>query len=202
MVNFLKFSHNSHHARAWTLFGQLSLLAGIAISTMVLPQFAFSGGGISNYGAQHQTVYFFSAGFVLAALGALVGGYLLYFYDHHHARFIAKSKMILALLYLLVLSSSYLYQQSASLKLIHQIISVILFLYMTLLGVYLSLNMPKSFLNRLLLISLIVTAVIGVLTFLGFIHLLFVGEVIMGMLFGLILIRYLGLIHPTVNRDY
>jgi len=181
-------------APIWTLIGQLGLMLGIAISTFLLPRYLMTGGGISNYGVQPQTVAFYTTGFILAASGALASSYLLQGNTHHNSRLVSRSLIVLSVLYILVLISTYPYQLSPALNYIHQAISSTLYFYMTGLGTYLTYNMPRTYLNRGLRYLLLSTLVIAMLTYFGIVSLLFLNELMTGIFFGTIIVRYLRLI--------
>ncbi len=61
-----------------------------------------TGGGISNYGVEPQTVSFYTTGFILAATGALASSYLLQGNTHHNSRLVSRSLIVLSVLYILV----------------------------------------------------------------------------------------------------
>jgi len=181
-------------APIWTLIGQLGLMLGIAISTFLLPRYLMTGGGISNYGVQPQTVAYYTTGFILASTGALASSYLLQGNTHHNSKLVSRSLIVLSALYILVLISTYPYQLSPALNYIHQAISTTLYIYMTGLGTYLTYNMPRTYINRGLRYLLLSTLVVAILTYSGVVSLLFFNELMTGIVFGTIMFKYLRLI--------
>ncbi len=65
---------------------------------------------------------------------------------------------------------------------------------MTGLGTYLTYNMPRTYLNRGLRYLLLSTLVVGMMTYFGIVNLLFLSELMTGILFGTIMVKYLRLI--------
>lgn len=130
----------------------------------------------------------------MAAAGALFSSYILQGNRHHNARFVARSLNLLAILYILVLFSTYPYQLNQTFSYIHQAISSLLYLYMTALGLYLTFNMPRAYTNLYVRYTLFISFLIALFTYFGFIHLLFYAELITGLAFGIILVKYLRLI--------
>lgn len=183
----------------WATLGQLSLFTGVFVSWLLVPKFFVNGGGISNYGVQPETSILYSFGFAIAAVSSFRCAQLMQVEKLPRARILSNALFGLAVLYFLVLLSTYTYKINDTFGLLHIAVSIALVVSMVAIGVYLTCNMPDNKINRVLRYGLLAGAVVTCLTVFGVMRTLFIGEVVTGIIFGVILVRTMMSIRvPTV----
>lgn len=172
------------HKYLW--FSQVSLLGGLLICCLILPSVATTGGGVSNFGNHRSTVILYILSFSLSALFLCMAARLL-LKRSHSLRRMAALLLLLALLDILVLVSTFPRNINATYFDLHNDLAIILFAYEFALAVWFVVWRAS---RKIILIFLIefIGSMIGLLTILQFFHLLFVGQAIGGLGFSLLLV--------------
>jgi hypothetical protein len=172
--------------RRYLWLSQISLLGFLAICSLIIPSVAINNGGVSNFGNHSSTVVFYTLSFSLSALFlGLVAIKLIRI--SRSLRRMASLLLLICLLDLVVLISTFPRHISWTYSVIHDDLGIVLFSYEFVLGVWFVIRRKH---NNTLLIFLIelVGSLIALLTVLKFFHLLFVGQAIAGLGFGLLLV--------------
>ena len=165
------------------LFGQIGFALGLLACFAIKPQFLRSEGGFSNYGVTAATIPFFTFAFLSAAIGTFVAA----------QRIVGRSWLkwslrILAALFFLVLASTYPYKLNSFYDILHQDVSIALLVYGIGLGAWLVIK-RHDWQNIVLFGVQFGASVTAYVTFLGFIHLLFVSQFVAGLAFSALLVR-------------
>jgi len=163
--------------------GQFSFFICLAVCTALIPHFAKTGGGVSNYGLYAKTIPFYTLGFALSAITAIWAGTLV-----KESRLLGRSLIILGILMLAVLASTYPYKVNTTFDFIHQGVSQVLFVFEVWFGVWLAFYYRDQAAAKLLFIAQCVSALIALLTILGLFHLLFISQILTGLSFGALLL--------------
>lgn len=166
------------------LVGQLGFFAGLLLCFAIRPQFLKSEGGFSNYGITAVTIPFFTIAFLFAALGTFVTAAKIV---AKHGR-LAWALRMLALLFFLVLVSTYPYKLNSFFDDLHELSAILLFAWEVALSVYFLCKVHDAA-NVLLFAFQFAASVAALITFLGFVHLLFVSQFVEGAAFGALLVR-------------
>jgi hypothetical protein len=152
--------------------------------------FSLNQGGISNYGTEPQTKWLYAAGFSGATIGTMLAAIVLPKATKRRLqlRFIL---LILSALYLVVMVSTFSYKLSPSFQQFHELSALVLFISMLLTSLWLRfIAVKNSYINRLF-IFLCICMALGVLNYLEVLHILFVIEVVTGVIFALQLTHWL-----------
>lgn len=173
----------------FVLFSQLCLAFFSIICIAIKPYFLFelNEGGLSNYGRYATTVVPYS----LASL--LCGSYLIAAAESIKNASKPKTKLlkyalfILGLEYIILLASTYTYKTNYVIDLIHIVAAIVIFISEISLGLWLSLVILHTFKDYCLGILLIVAFLSLLLTYVGLLHVLFVGEICSSVAFGILL---------------
>lgn len=173
------------------ILSQVSFFIFISLCILLIPSFLFASneGGISNYGVHYLTVIPFSIAFFLSG-----------FFVFRAAQCIPKSSnrlkqlgyilYTLAVLSLLVLLSTYPYKVNKSFTRLHLLIGLIVFFFESITAIWLSLRLQKNLWNIVLLTIQALGFILGVLTLMGTVRLLFIVQLVTTFSFGFLLIRY------------
>ncbi|HEY8998911.1 MAG TPA: hypothetical protein VIM53_01190 [Candidatus Saccharimonadales bacterium] len=172
------------------LIGQIGLIVGLLTCFVLKPQFLKSEGGFSNYGVTAVTVPFFTLAFLFAAVGTFMT-----------AQQIARTKLawslrILALLFFFVLVSTYPYKVNGAFDDLHKLAAILLFVWEVALSVYFVRKLHDAP-NVLAFALQFGASLAALITFLGFVHLLFVSQFVEGAAFGVLLVRSLSKVEAT-----
>ena len=172
------------------LLAQLSLFIFLAICFVLIPHFLLepNEGGVSNYGTYAKTVVPYTLGFGLCGVLTILASRSL-------PRMIARRRtlrwvfLVLGVLYLVVLLSTYPYRLNHMFDVIHIYLGTALVLYSTALSIWLTFALLRSRVTFVLLACELVGFILSVLTFLGHLHVLFVAEILTSAAFGTLLVR-------------
>jgi hypothetical protein len=166
------------------LLGQIGLVALLLVCFALKPQFLRSEGGFSNYGITAATIPFFTLAFLFATIGTVVAAQRI---ARAHTKF-AWSLRVLALLFFCVLVSTYPYKVNNIFDDLHELSAMLLFVWEVCLSVYFVRKLHDAP-NVLLFALQFGASVAALVTFLGFVHLLFVSQFVEGAAFGALLVR-------------
>lgn len=168
--------------------GQVMLALALLTSLFLLPNYFFSldQGGVSNYGTESKTQILFSIGFGVAAFLTFLASKNLT-KSAQSSRVLKINLIILSVLYVLLLISTYPYKINDLYRSIHEYIAMALFIFMIFFVTWIRCKKDKDnpFIKRMFWVFLAGIVVAG-LTLFGFIHLLFTAQIISGMAFALI----------------
>ncbi len=177
----------------YLVISQLALALSLIICLILIPHFLFSKneGGMSNYGIHLKTVIPYSLGFILASFYSIRAA-LTIKTKRTSMRQLKAMLLIYAGVLLLILLTTYGYKTNIYLKNTHITVTIITFWFEMLSAVWLIRTFLVDRLNIILVGCQFIALVIGSLTFLGQLHVLFVSQLITITAFGLILIRSSG----------
>ncbi len=177
-----------HKAARSVLLAQISLFAAAAICYALVPQYLGKGGGASNYGVHRETIAFYSLGLIGCGLCLAMAARSL-LSATPTATALARALRTLAILFILVLLSTYPYKLSATLDLLHMAVTILLFVYEISLGIWLVSRLSRNIPSSLLLAGQLTGSLFALLSLLGKVHLLFPAEAVAALFFGGLLVR-------------
>lgn len=176
--------------------GQIGLGLCLLGCLVIIPDylFRFNQGGISNYGTEARTQYLFVLGFASVTLGTLL------------AAFSFKSRLrvsliVLALLYALVMLSTFSYKLDDSLKQLHVQTAVALFVGMLFFALWLRVVAVKDAATRRAFLVLCAGIIANGLTLIGVLHIIFVAEVVSGAAFGYMLVHGVAVLRKPLRTS-
>lgn len=180
---------------AFFVAGQVVLALCLIISTLILPQYFVSAdqGGISNYGTSGRTAGWFIVGFCAAALGSLLSA-LRFKVTSKHQRRLRIDLYVMALLYTIVMWTTFSYKQNAAYQQLHEQASLFLFFYMLVMSLTLGFLATNDVRIKRAFVVLVIGLLIGLATLVGLIHLLFTAQIMAAAAFGYIVSRSLRLL--------
>jgi hypothetical protein len=171
------------------LYSQISLAVMLLICVPLMPRFLFTSNmaGVSNYGVHGRTVVPYTAGILICV-------WLLLRAAAHLARTgtdrgLARLCRVVAWLHLLNLLSTYPYKIGPTWALVHSICAILLAVAELAGAVILAVLLLRDRAGYVLMALAVGAFVVMALTQMGFLHLLFVGEVITSAAFGVLLVR-------------
>lgn len=169
---------------------QVSLFGFLAICCILMPKFLFARneGGISNFGVHRLTIIPFTLAFALCGIYLLQAVRLVTVHSKSTRQFRFLLEIFIGIL-LSLLISTYVYKINSAYKNIHIAAGSALFYFELGGACWLALRLVPSQINRLLLGIVIIGFVLGAFTLIGWLHLLFIAQVITGVAFGLLLIH-------------
>ena len=173
-------NNNAVRAAFW---GQTIFMAALVVCFTLRPQFLRSEGGFSNYGVTAVTVAPFTVAFVAASVGSWISAQRL-----AGQRSFIWALRILAALFLAVMLSTYPYKLNSFYDQLHQLAGIALFAYELGMGVWFVIKRPNLAYVGLFVVQL-AGNVAGLVTILGKVHLLFVSQFVVGLAFGILLVR-------------
>jgi hypothetical protein len=188
-----------HNSVRLLLFAQLSLFFFLFICFMLIPHFLLESneGGISNYGTYAKTVVPYTLAFGLGGLLTIRAAKSLpKRMSRHQALYWVLS--ITGGLYLLVLLSTYPYKLNKTFDNIHTYAGFALAVFGMMTAFWFALVLARNFLNLVLLSAQTAGFILAILNYLGYVHLLFVAELLTGTAFGALLVRGVG--YVTSNK--
>lgn len=165
------------------LVGQIGFFVGLLLCFAIKPQFLRSEGGFSNYGVTAATMPLFT----LAFLSASVGTWMTATKIKTRPRLVLALR-VLAVLFFLVLVSTYPYKLNNFYDAAHKDVSIVLSIWGLILGGALVSKRHDAWNVSLFALQLIATSA-GIITILGYVHLLFVSQMAAGAAFGALLVR-------------
>lgn len=190
-------------ALRYARLSQILLLAGTLLSVALRPEFFFSldQGGVSNYGVMPLTIF----PYTLAMLGC---GYFMMrsafalSSDTPQLRDAGRIIFVVGLFYIFMLISTYPYQQSLALTYIHQIISIMMVLILLLSGLWMHVQLGRSNASsRGDIVVLIGGFLLGFLTFIDVVRLLFAAQIFFAVGFAKIYLHFMKQLHAPTRSD-
>jgi len=178
------------HTTKYLIISQSALVVSLIVCVILIPGFLFAKneGGISNYGLHLKTVVPYSLGFLIAAFyllkTALSKEFKLFSKQHLRQPLIGYAAFLI-----LVLITTYGYKTNVFLKNTHITVTILIACFELLAAGWLYSTILRDKINIALLFAQFIGFVMGAATFLGYIHLLFISQLIMIITFGTILIR-------------
>jgi hypothetical protein len=171
------------------LAGQVAFVGFLAVSVALHPGFVLKGdeGGISNYGVHLVTVLPYTLAFGTCA-GCSLAAAGRYPSADGAVRWFRSLLVVYSGLLLLTLVSTYVYTLDTGLKDAHVAIGAVTVLFQTGASVAMCLHLRGRWDWWLLALQVAGTAVAGI-TLVGLAHLLFVGQAVAAVAFGVLLIR-------------
>lgn len=164
---------------------QISLLGLLVVCCLIIPSVVVANGGVSNFGNHRSTVVLYILAFSLCVFFVYLSGRILI--KLSSSKRLGVLLYVLAFLYLLVLVSTFPRHISWTFSEIHDYLGIVLFAYEFVLSIWLVLN-QKSYKSYLMLVIEAVGSMTGLLSILKFIHLLFIGQMVGAIGFGIILV--------------
>jgi hypothetical protein len=166
---------------------QIALWSLLVLCSAIAPSVVSSDGGVSNFGNRLTTVVPYTLSFSLSALFLCVAAAALA-RVHPHQQWSALVLVGIAVLDLLVLVSTYPRHINLSYSEIHDDLGIALFSYEFVYSIWLVVRWWHR--GAALLFSIEVGgSLVGLLSILKVVHLLYYGQVIGGIGFGLLLVR-------------
>jgi hypothetical protein len=168
------------------ILSQFSLIVPLLICSLIIPSVVVKNGGVSNFGNHLSTVFLYTLAFILCSYFLLVAAYKTA-KTNKGMWYVPKLLIILVGLILLVLISTFPRHISWTYSNIHDYIGIALYSYEFFLSLWFVLTLKTS---RLLVYLAIQAAgsIIGLLSILKIIHFLYVGQIIGGIGFALLLV--------------
>lgn len=172
------------------LTSQLLLFAAIAVCTILMPQFFWSTdqGGMSNYGLHSRTLVPFLIGFGGCALFTCAAAVTLP-KTMPHLRAVQASLWLIGLFGLVLAITTFTYKLSPLLNTFHVRGAQILAAVEGFVGTWYALWLVKNHLNYIGYAILCVGLVLGILTVIGSVHLLFTAEFLASLGFGIVAVH-------------
>jgi hypothetical protein len=181
------------NSRQLIIFGQVSLFLFLFICFLLIPHFLLEAneGGVSNYGTYAKTVVPYTLAFALCGLLTIRAAVRL---PRHviHRRYLMKALMLLGVLYFAVLLSTYLYKLNHNLNNLHVLAGTMLAIYSMILSGWFVLVLAPSGKHRIIFLLQSLGFVITILTYFGYIDILFIAELLTSGAFGVLLVETIG----------
>ena len=193
-------SHGAPTPGALILAGQVCFVAFLAVGVALHPGFVLKRdeGGISNYGIHLKTVIPYTLAFVGCAVCSLRAARL-YRWSGGVARGLRYLLVTYSSLLLLTLVSTYGYSRDVGLKDVHLAVGVVTVSFELLAAVWMFLQLRGGW-DGLFLVVQVAGSVVAGLTFLGALHLLFLGQAVAAVGFGCLLV-HIGWVTPCGEPD-
>ena len=169
---------------------QLSFFWFLAICTVLMPRFLLerNEGGISNFGVHALTVVPFSLAFTVCAACLWQAAHLLATKTPLAKQF--RTVLLgFSILLFLTLLSTYPYKINQSFDAIHIWMGIILFYAELGAAVWLTFKIVRNKSSYLLLFVGVIGFALATLTLIGWLHLLFISQMVTAAAFGLLLIK-------------
>ncbi len=165
--------------------------------------FSYNQGGISNYGTDPRTTWLFVLGFGAATAGVLLAAFRLPQATTRRLQ-LQVGLVLLAVLYLAVLLSTFSYKMNESYRLLHLYAAIALFLGMFIGASWLRFVAIKDAPTptRVAFVVFCIGLIIAILMQAGVLQLLFTAQIVCGIAFGYMLtqgVRLLSGADPTVD---
>jgi hypothetical protein len=170
--------------------GQLSLFGFLLVCLLLIPHFLtqHNEGGVSNYGLYAKTVIPYSLAFGLCGILTLRAAWLIPKGTASY-KVVKRSLIALGIMFLVVLVSTYPYKVNDTFNTIHIYAGSLLTLLEMLLGGWFALFLARGIWNIVIFAAQIIGIIIGVMTRLNVIHVLFITEMLTSLAFGALLVR-------------
>jgi hypothetical protein len=171
--------------KKYLLLSQATLLGCLLICSLVIPSVVVKNGGVSNFGNHVSTVVFYVLGFTANIVFIYLAAETILKLNHNLV-YVVRGLILLSFLTLLVLLSTFPRHFSFTFSDIHDYLGIILFGYEFLISIWIVLKRHTA-LALTLLSTQTVGSIIGLLSIVKVIHILFFGQVIGALGFGLLL---------------
>ncbi len=169
--------------------GQWSLLALLVLAVSLHPEFVLRWNevGLSNYGVHLRTVVPYTLALGLGGGSALMSARSMVASNRtgRHLRFILN---VYGTLVLLILASTYGYRLNPSLRLVHVTINVVTALFLSGASTWLFVRILSRSSTFWLVVQL-TGFVLAVVDFLNLLHVLFIAQLLIGVGFGVLVVR-------------
>jgi len=148
-------------------------------------------GGVSNYGVHARTVIPYTLAFGLCGVLTLLAAKALP-HETPNRRALQWILSLAGSLYILVLISTYTYQVNNVFDTIHVYAGIGLFLLEAVAAIWLARSSIRDALQVVSLAVQIVGCILSVLTYFGYLHVLFIAEMLTNIGFGALLVHAIG----------
>lgn len=157
---------------------------------MLLPHFLFerNEGGVSNFGVHARTVLPYTLGFGGSGLLLIRAAVSLPKHAAHY-KTMRRLLAILSSLLLLVLVTTYPYKLNRLLDDLHIFVAQLFFVFELIMSLWLALKLSRNVGNNALLLLQITGSGLALITLFGFLHVLFIAQIIAGLAFAGLLLR-------------
>jgi hypothetical protein len=161
------------------------MFVGLFICCLMIPHFLFESneGGISNYGLYAKTVVPYTFALSLSGILTLIAAR--YAPDKH----IKQILVIIGVLLIATLLSTYPYKVNYFLKELHLYVSTALLVAEFVSGLWFSLFMSRDILSLTFMAALLVGFVLIFMTYFKLLHILFIAELLTSIAFGALMVR-------------
>jgi hypothetical protein len=172
----------------YLLAGQAGLLGGLLVCFAMRPDVVAGAGGFSNYGALAQTVVSYTLAFALGG-GFTAGAARRLPRESRRAVLLSRALYVLAVLYVIVLLSTYPYHAAAYLDVLHRVVGAALFSWQIVLAAWLAAVVGKSWLHYVLLAGVMAGSLFSLLSLLEVVYLLSEAQAVTVLSFGILLVH-------------
>jgi hypothetical protein len=179
-------STSMHKFKRYLWLSQINLFGWLLFSSVLASSVVFKNGGVSNYGNHYNTVIFYSIAFLASAIYIYLASESLILLNRRF-KYLARYLNILCILLLLVFVSTFPRRFGATFSDIHDNVSKILFGYESLLAFWLVFKRPTIDTISYMLI-MTVGSLVGLLSSMHIINLMFVGQMVGALGFALLLV--------------
>lgn len=175
-------------AICYIVLAQVSFFIGMFICVLLEPRYVLgkNQGGVSNYATDKRTVLPYSLAFLLEAAFTLITAHQL-LHALHSYRLLIAALIVLAVLLLIVLTSSYVYKRNALLHWLHFFWGIVLITYQSVFGILLLGYMHRYLVAYIALVVLLVGDAVCILSLRNVVQRLFLGQVITRVAFAALL---------------
>jgi len=197
---FREWVRNTPRPGVLIVFGQVSFFVLMSFSVALHPGFVFklNEGGISNYGIHLKTAIPYSLAFVLCSFFSIRAARL-YRRSETIARLFRYLLYAYSCLLLLTLLSTYGYKLNAELKQAHVVAGVATIAFELVASAWMYAHLNSTW-DTVFLVLQLAGFVLAGLTFLGDLHVLFLGQALADAGFALLLI-HMGLVTASSGQE-
>jgi len=174
----------------YLLLSQCSLFLFLGICIAIDPHvlLARDEGGVSNYGVTGKTVAPFTIALILCGLFVLMAAHIAPLAPPVIDR-LRCALVILGVLLLLLLITTYPYKLNSALKDIHIGVGSILLCFEMAMGIWMTVVLQRDRVTLLLLVLQSIGFLLAFVTLIGVLHILFISQVVASLAFGILLVR-------------
>jgi hypothetical protein len=187
--------------KKYLLLSQLNLFGWLLVASVLASSVVFTNGGVSNYGNHYNTFVFYSFAFLASAYYMYLAAESLLLHNRRFKQLVRYLNFLCVLL-LAVFITTFPRRFGDVFSDIHDNVSKVLFAYEFLLVVWLIIKRPKrdTFLYALLMIA---GSIIGLLSSMHVLNLMFVGQMLGALGFGLLVVLVLPKVitAETINKN-
>lgn len=185
--------------KRYLFLSQLHLFGWMLLSSLLASSVVFRNGGVSNYGNHYSTFIFYSTAFLASAIYIYLAAESLLILDSRFKN-LARALNVLCVLLLLVFITTFPRRFGDVFSDIHDNVSKILFLYEFIFAIWMIVKSPKL---EAALYFVIMTggSVVGLLSSMHILNLMFFGQMFGAAGFGFLLVRILPEVVKSRPRD-